>query len=83
MKAFERTSDDQDNFMRQATSFGLIRSDAENLEDAISGEHREATETYPAMASRAIAAGDAKVAQHFANVAKDEAEHENTFKALR
>ena len=82
MAAFERTANDQDNFTRQSTNFGLARGDAKNLEDAISRENLEATMTYSAMASRAEAAGEAEVAQHFANVAKDEAEHEDAFKAV-
>jgi rubrerythrin len=82
MAAFERTANDKDNFTRQATNFGLVGSDARNLEDAIAGENLEATKSYPGMASRAKAAGDAEVAEHFANVAKDEAGHEDAFKAV-
>jgi rubrerythrin len=82
MASFERTANDQDNFTRQSTNFGLARGDAQNLQDAISRENLQATKFYSAMASRAQAAGEAEVAQHFANVAKDEAEHEETFKAV-
>ena len=82
MAAFERTANDQDNFTRQSTNFGLARGDAQNLQDAILRENFQATKSYSAMASRAEAAGEAEVAQHFANVAKDEAEHEEAFKAV-
>ncbi len=83
MAAFERVAAaEYSHFKEHAKYFGLVRSDAENLKDAISEEHLAATKSFPAMASRAKAAGDAEAAQHFANVAKDEAEHEDTFKAL-
>jgi len=69
------------HFKEHAKYLGLLRSDSENLTDAISGEYLATSKIYPEMANRAKAAGDTEVGQHFAKVGKEEAEHHETFKA--
>jgi rubrerythrin len=80
---FERTAkvEREEHFAEHAKRAGLVRSDAENLGDAIKGENYETTTMYPDMAKRARAAGDIEAAKHFEEVAGDEATHRNQFKA--
>jgi rubrerythrin len=80
---FERTArvEGEEHFAEHAKLAGLVRSDAENLADAIKGENYEATTMYPDMAKRAKAVGDRDVAKHFEEVAGDEAKHRDQFKS--
>jgi rubrerythrin len=80
---FEKTAKVKrgEHFAEHAKLAGLVRSDAENLSDAIKGENYETMTMYPDMAKRASAAGDLEVAKHFEEVAGDEAKHRDQFKA--
>jgi rubrerythrin len=81
---FERTAGDelQKHFTVQASDFGLVRSDKENLTSAISEEYLEAAKMYVEMAKRAEAAGESTLAQHFASAAAGESGHHRAFKAM-
>jgi rubrerythrin len=81
---FERTADDefQKHFTVQASDFGLVKSDKENLTSAISEEYLETAKMYLEMAKRAAAAGESTLAQHFTTAAADESGHHRAFKAM-
>jgi rubrerythrin len=55
------------HFKEHAKLYGLLKSDHENLVNAMSTEFVESTQMYQDMAKRAEAAGDASVAKHFAD----------------
>jgi len=80
---FEKTAkvEREEHFAQHAKLAELSRSDAENLADAVKGENYEATTMYSDMAKRAKAAGDRDVAEHFKEVAGDEAKHRDQFKS--
>lgn len=67
------------HFTTHAYQYGLVKSTADNLRDAIAGENYETTTMYPQMAQRARLAGDASVAAIFTAVGKDEAKHRDAF----
>lgn len=69
-----------DHFAQEAGFVGLVGSDAANLRDAISGENYETTTMYPEFERQARAAGDAKAAALFHEIAADEADHRDRFK---
>ncbi len=79
----EHTAEDefQKHFKAHAKLYGLIKSDYENLINAMSAEFVEATQMYQEMAKRAEAAGDRKAAEHFTEVGRDEADHRDAYKA--
>ncbi len=68
------------HFKAHAKLYGLVKSDHLNLVNAMSAEFVEATQMYQEMAKRAEAAGDADVANHFAELAQDEMNHRDMFK---
>jgi rubrerythrin len=80
---FERTAADEfdKHFKEQAKYIGLVKSDHMNLVDAMSGEYVEYTQMYLDMAKRAEAAGDASSARYFTEIAADESNHRDAFKA--
>ncbi len=80
---FERTANVElhAHFATHAHQYGLVRSTAANLQNAIDGENYETTKMYPEMAARARAAGNLGVAAIFTAVGKDEATHRNQFQA--
>jgi len=59
---------------------GLVKSDHENLVDAMSNEYVEYTKMYLDMAKRAEAAGDTNASRYFTEIAADEANHRDIFK---
>ncbi len=69
------------HFKEHAKLFGLIKSDHENLVNAMSTEFTEATQMYQEMAKRAETAGDAASAKHFAELSRNEIEHRDILKA--
>jgi rubrerythrin len=79
----EHTAEDEfeKHFKTHAKLYGLLKSDYENLLNAMSAEFVESTQMYQEMAKRAEAAGDADAAKHFADFARDEMEHRDIFKA--
>lgn len=80
---FERTAavEYDEHFKEHAEYFGLMKSDADNVRDAIAGEDYETTKMYPDMAKRAKAAGDERAAEHFSEVGRDETDHRDAYKA--
>ncbi len=80
---FEHTADDEfeKHFKAHAKLFGLVKSDYENLLNAMSAEFVEAAQMYQEMAKRAEAAGDAEAAKYFAAFARDEQDHRDIFKS--
>ena len=79
----EHTAEDEfeKHFKTHAKLYGLLKSDYENLLNAMSAEFVESTQMYQEMAKRAEAAGDADAAKHFTDFARDELEHRDIFKA--
>jgi rubrerythrin len=71
----------QDHFSGHAKLLGLVRSDAENLNEAIGGEAYETSTMYPQMARRAEAAGNKNIAPHFQEGGADEAKHRDAYRA--
>ena len=69
------------HFKEHAKLYGLVKGDHENLVNAMSAEFTEATQLYGDMAKRAEAAGDAAAAKHFNELARDELDHRDIFKA--
>lgn len=61
---------------------GKIASTLENLEMAISGEHYEQSEMYPAFAQIATAEGFPEIAKVFTSIAIAERQHEKRYRAL-
>ena len=70
-----------EHFAEEARLSGLVKSDAENLKDAISGESYEVETMYAEFAKEATAAGDHKVARQFEEIRADEMKHRDAFKA--
>lgn len=70
----EHTAEDEyeKHFKEHSKLYGLLKSDHENLVNAMSAEFVESTQMYQDMAKRAEAAGDADVARHFSDLARDE-----------
>ncbi len=80
---FERTANIELNahFATHANEYGLVKSDAANLEDSIAGENYETTTMYPTFAKDAQKAGDTHAAAVFRAIGADEANHRDRFKA--
>lgn len=69
------------HFAEEAQLAGLVRSDAENLRDAMQGESYEVDTMYFEFAQQATKAGDAAAADRFEEVRQDEMKHRDAFKA--
>jgi rubrerythrin len=81
---FENTAATErlEHFRELAELAGLtVRSDAENLHDAIAGETFETSTMYPEMAARARAVGDHQAASRFAELGSDENSHRSAYSA--
>ncbi len=72
---------EQRHFTEMARMYGLVREDGHNLANAIGSEYVESRKTYAQMAERAEAAGDKEAAGSFRQIAAQEAQHHQTFKA--
>ncbi|MFF0295324.1 rubrerythrin family protein [Kitasatospora sp. NPDC004615] len=70
-----------EHFHEEALLDGLIGDEAANLAAAIEGETYESTTMYPQFAREAEQDGDLNAAALFAEIAKDEAGHNEAFKA--
>ncbi|QLQ40189.2 ferritin family protein [Micromonospora robiginosa] len=68
-----------EHFSEAATLAGLVRTDADNLRDAIDGEVYEAGTMYPAFSRQAASVGEDAAADLFAEIAHDEAGHASAF----
>lgn len=69
-----------EHFAEEAELAGLVRSDADNLTDAIEGESYEVETMYRDFAEQAKEAGDHAAADRFAEVRGDEMKHRDSFK---
>lgn len=80
---FEKTANIEwkSHFATHAHQYGLVKTTADNLKDAIAGENYETTQMYPQMAVRATRNGDKNIAQVFIAVGKDESTHQKQFQA--
>ncbi|GIF04750.1 ferritin family protein [Actinoplanes siamensis] len=72
-----------EHFAELARLAGLVGSDADNLTTAITGEHYEATEMYPAYARQARRDGCAAAAKVFTEISHDEQRHATWYTAAR
>ena len=82
-KIFDESANVEANehFAREADALGLVKSDEANLADAAAGEQYENTKMYIDFAKQADADGDKKVADLFRQIAADEGDHYNAYKA--
>lgn len=79
---FEATANTErfEHFAEEAKLAGLVRSDAENVKDAMQGESYEVETMYRQFSEKAAAAGDKSVADVFAEIRGDEMKHRDAFK---
>ena len=70
-----------EHFAEEAKLAGLVRSDSDNLKDAIKGESYETETMYREFAQQAQQAGDHEAAQRFEEIRQDEAKHRDAFLA--
>jgi rubrerythrin len=80
---FEKTADVErfEHFAEEAHLLGLVRGDAENLEDAIKGESYEIETMYLEFAQKAKLARDTAAAARFEEIRHDEIGHRAAFVA--
>ncbi len=80
---FEKAAETErfEHFAEEARLAGLVASDAENLNDAFSGESYEVDTMYLNFAKQAEASGDKTVASRFEEIRHDEMKHRDAFKA--
>ena len=76
-KAFREVADSEgnDHFAREASAYGLVRSNQENLEAAMKSEADDQIRMNVKYYEDATKAGDTKVAAMFREIAADEKEH--------
>ncbi|GGN09111.1 rubrerythrin [Actinoplanes campanulatus] len=72
-----------EHFADLAQLTGLVRGDVENLADAITGEHYEATVMYPSYAKQARRDGCTAAAELFTEISGDEARHAAWYTSAR
>lgn len=70
-----------EHFGEEAQVADLIKSDADNLKDAIEGESYEVDTMYHEFSKEAAASGDNVAADRFEEIRHDEAKHRDAFKA--
>ncbi|MDD3444863.1 MAG: rubrerythrin family protein [Zavarzinia sp.] len=70
-----------EHYAREADALGLVGADEANLLDGMAGEHYENTKMYVEFAEQAEKAGDTKVAAMFRQIAADEGDHYESYKA--
>lgn len=82
-RLFERAADVEmgEHFTEAAALIGLVGGDAANLREAIKGEGYESRDMYPRFAQQATGDGDTNAAMRFNEIARDEAAHEDAFRA--
>lgn len=69
------------HFSEEAALAGLVRTDKDNLKDAVAGESYEVETMYREFAEQATAAGDKAAADRFDEIRRDEMGHRDAFKA--
>ncbi len=74
---FERTADQEflEHFSEEAELLGLVKTDDQDIHDAIAGESYEVERMYKNFAEEASIDGDAEVAHRFEEIRRDEAQH--------
>jgi rubrerythrin len=79
---FEKTANTErfEHFAEEAQLAGLVGSDADNLNDAITGESYEIDIMYLEFAEKAKVAGDTATAARFEEIRRDEKGHRDAFK---
>ncbi len=82
-KLFEEAANVEANehFTREADALGLAKTNETNLLDAMTGEHYENTKMYKQFAEQARADGDKSAAKLFEQIAADEGDHYEAYKA--
>ena len=70
-----------EHFGEEAQVAHLVKSDADNLKDAIEGESYEVDTMYREFAKEAAASGDNVAADRFEEIRHDEAKHRDAFQA--
>ena len=80
---FENTANVErfEHFAEEAELAGLVGTDEENLQDAITGESYEVDIMYGDFAQQARTAGDQAVADRFSEIRRDERGHRDLYKA--
>jgi rubrerythrin len=82
-KIFEETAVNEHQHAKDEFKLvGGIGSTAENLQEAIGGEHYEVTTMYPDFAAQAEAEGNREAAALFRMIARVEEEHRDRYKKL-
>lgn len=78
---FDRTADQEffEHFAEEAELLGLVKTDEQDIKDAIAGESFEVETMYKNFAEEAMADGDAQVAHRFLEVRQDEMNHQLAF----
>jgi len=69
-----------EHFAEQAELAGIVRSDIDNLEDAIAGESYEIETMYRDFRDQAFAAGEKAAGDRFEEIRRDEMKHRDAFK---
>lgn len=79
---FEKTAREElsEHFTKEAGLAGLVRSDPENLEDAIQRESYGIETAYRDFAQQALTAGDKAVGDRFEEIRHEEMNHRDAFK---
>ena len=71
-----------EHFAREADALKLAKTNEANLLDAMTGEHYENTKMYKEFAKQALEDGDQSAARLFEQIAADEGDHYETYKAM-
>jgi rubrerythrin len=71
-----------EHFAREADALKLAKTNEANLLDATTGEHYENTKMYKEFARQALEDGDQSAASLFEQIATDEGDHYETYKAM-
>ena len=69
-----------EHFAKEAELAGMVRSDVDNLEDAIASESYGIESMYRDFAEQAFSAGDKAVGDRFEEIRHDEMKHRDAFK---
>lgn len=78
---FDRTADQEffEHFTEEAELVGLVGTDEQDINDAITGESFEVDTMYRKFAEEASADGDTQVAHRFEEIRHDETAHQLAF----
>jgi rubrerythrin len=78
---FDKTADQEffEHFVEEAELLGLVKTDEQDINDAIAGESYEVETMYKNFAEEAMADGDSAVAHRFLEIRQDETRHQLAF----